>query len=203
MFALLLAEGVSRISRPAIGLAIAAVVVALTLPNSFRGRSIASLRKGDAFLEDAHLVAERLAELPDATLVAANNIGVIGYESRVRILDMMGLTDSHIARAPGKKVGIPGHEAHDGEYVLDRQPEIIITGMPSAVDEPNPVWDTRGGYPSDIDLKRSSRFAEQYELEYLALSDGRWSPVYVRRPRLKAGPGYRRHTPSSSTPLRT
>lgn len=181
MFALLLAEGVSRLRHRAAGFLTTVAVVALTLPNSLWGRSITSLRKGDAFLEGAHLVAERLAELPKSTLVAANNIGVIGYESRVRILDMMGLTDRHIALAPEKKVGIPGHEAHDGGYVLDREPDIIITGMPSAVSEPNPTWDTRGGYPSDVDLKRDARFERRYELVYLALSDGRWSPVYVRR----------------------
>lgn len=181
MFALLFAESVSNLRRAGLGVLATALVVGLTLPNSFSGRSIASLRKGDAFLDGAHLVAERLSELPEDTLVAANNIGVIGYESRVRILDMMGLTDRHIARAPGKKVGIPGHEAHDGDYVLDRQPDIIITGMPSAVTKPNPTWDTRGGYPSDIDLKRDARFARHYQLRYLALSDGRWSPVYLRR----------------------
>lgn len=182
MFALLLAEGVARIRQPVLGVAIAALVVGLSLPNSFVGRNIESLRKGDEFLEGAHLVAERLAELPDTTLVAANNIGVIGYESRVRILDMMGLTNEHIARAPDKKVGIPGHEAHDGAYVLDQRPEIIITSMPRAVKKPNPTWDTgRQGYPSDLDLRRDPRFAEHYELRYLELADGRWSPMFVRR----------------------
>jgi hypothetical protein len=95
---------------------------------------------------------------------------------------MMGLTNAHIARAPGKKVGIAGHESHDGAYVLDHRPDIIITGMPIAVSTPNPAWDTgRGGYPSDMDLQRDPRFAEEYELLYLELSDGRWSPMFVRR----------------------
>ena len=181
LLALVLAEAVARLRHPVMGVAVTALVVALTLPNSFHGRNIESLRKGDAFLEGAHRVAERLSQLPDATLVAANNIGVIGYASRVRILDMMGLTDRHIARAPGKEVGIPGHEAHDGSYVLDQQPDIIITGMPRSVTKPNPVWDTgRGGYPSDVDLKRDPRFREHYSLQYLELADGRWSPVFVR-----------------------
>jgi arabinofuranosyltransferase len=182
MFALLLAEAVAAIRWPAVGVAVAALVVALTLPNSFTGRSIESLRKGDEFLEGAHRVGERLAKLPDSTLVAANNVGAIGYVSRVRILDMMGLTNAHIARAPGKEVGIAGHESHDGAYVLDQRPEIIILGMPRAVKKPNPVWDTgRQGYPPDMDLRRDPRFAEHYELQYLDLADGRWSPVFVRR----------------------
>jgi arabinofuranosyltransferase len=182
MFALLLAEAIAYIRRPAIGAAIVVAIVALTLPNSLTGRSIESLRKGDAFIDGAHRVAERLAQLPDETLIAANNIGVIGYEGRIRLLDMMGLTNAHIARAPGKKVGIAGHESHDGAYVLDQRPDIIILGMPRAVDQKNPAWDTgRGGYPSDIDLRRDPRFREEYELQYLDLADGRWSPVFVRR----------------------
>lgn len=182
MFALLLAEAIAYIHRPAVGVAIAIAVVALTLPNSLAGRSLESLRKGDAFIDGAHHVGKRLAKLPEETLVAANNIGVIGYESRVRILDMMGLNDAHIARAPGKRVGIAGHESHDGAYVLDQEPDLIITGMPRAVKNPNPAWDIgRQGYPSDMDLRQDRRFAEEYELQYLDLSDGRWSPVFVRK----------------------
>jgi hypothetical protein len=156
--------------------------VALTLPNSFTARSIESLRKGDVFIEGAHRVGEQLAELPDSTWVAANNVGVISYESPVRVLDMMGLTNAHIARAPGKKVGIAGHESHDGAYVLDQRPDIIILGMPRAVTRPSPAWDTgRQGYPSDMDISRDPRFVEEYELQYLDLADGRWSPMFVRR----------------------
>jgi len=182
MFALLLAEAIARIRRPVLGAALAVLIAALTLPNSFRGRNIESLRKGDQFIAGAHRVAERLAKFPSSTLVAANNVGVIGYESRVRILDMMGLTDEHIAHAPGKKVGIAGHESHDGAYVLDQKPDVIILGMPRAVSKPNPAWDTgRQGYPSDMDVRRDPRFAEEYQLQYLHLADGRWSPVYIRR----------------------
>ena len=95
---------------------------------------------------------------------------------------MMGLTDAHIARASGKTVGVAGHESHDGAYVLDRQPNIIILGMPRVVTEPKPAWDTgRQGYPSDMDLRRDPRFAQEYELRYLDLADGSWSPVFVRR----------------------
>jgi hypothetical protein len=182
MFALLLAEAIASIRSPGLAFAVALLATALTLPNSFAGRSIQSLRKGDEFIEGAHRVGERLAKLPDSTLVAANNIGVIGYESQVRILDMMGLTNAHIARAPGKAPGIAGHESHDGAYVLDQQPDIIILGMPRAVTKPNPTLDTgRKGYPSDQDIARDPRFAKEYELRYLDLADGRWSPVFVRR----------------------
>ena len=181
MFALLFAELVEQVRWPALAMTLIALLIALTLPNSFRGRNIDSLRQGDEFVEGAHRVGRRLAQLPDSTVVAANNVGVIGYENHVRILDMLGLTNAHIARAPGKEVGIAGHESHDGSYVLDQTPDIIILGMPRAVTKPNPVWDTgQQGYPSDMDLRRDPRFAREYELRYLKLSDGRWSPVFVR-----------------------
>lgn len=182
MFALLLAEAIASIRSRGLAFAVALLATALTLPNSFVGRSIQSLRKGDEFIEGAHRVGERLAKLPNSTLVAANNIGVIGYHSQVRILDMMGLTNAHIARAPNKALGIAGHESHDGAYVLDQRPDIIILGMPRAVKKPNPTLDTgRQGYPSDLDIVRDLRFLKQYELRYLDLEDGRWSPVFVRR----------------------
>ena len=182
MFAFLLGETVAHVRWPAAGLALAALVVGLTLPNSFLGRNIDSLRKGDAFIAGAHLVGRRLAELPEDTVVAANNVGVIGYESHVRIIDMMGLTDAHIARAPGKVVGIAGHESHDGAYVLDRKPDIIILGMPRAVTNPNPTWDFgRQGYPSDTDIRRDPRFAREYQVRYLNLADGRLAPMFARR----------------------
>ncbi len=182
MFALLLAEAVACVRRPAVGLAFAALVVALTLPSSFTGRNIESLRKGDEFIEGAHLVGRRLARLPKDTVIAANNVGVIGYESHVHIIDMMGLTDAHIARAPGKVVGIAGHESHDGAYVLDRKPDIIILGMPRAVTNPNPAWDFgRQGYPSDTDIRRDPRLASAYEMRYLRVAEDRWAPLFVRR----------------------
>lgn len=182
MFALLFADTIAAIRGPFLAFAVVLLVTALTLPNSFTGRSIQSLRKGDEFIEGAHRVGERLAKLSDSTLVAANNIGVIGYDSRVLILDMVGLTNAHIARSPGKALGIAGHESHDGAYVLDQRPDIVILGMPRAVKKPNPTLDTgRQGYPSDQDITQDPRFAEEYVLRYLDLADGRWSPVFVRR----------------------
>lgn len=48
MFALLLAEAVALIRLPTVAVAVMMVLVALTLPNSFKGRNIESLRKGDS-----------------------------------------------------------------------------------------------------------------------------------------------------------
>ena len=182
MLALLLAEGVARLPLPAARVGLAALVVALTLPNSFVGANIRYLREDDAFLEGLHRIAERLRELPEGTVVAANNVGILGYTSRLHVLDMLGLTDAHIARAPGKRVGIAAHESHDGKYVLDSRPDLIVLGMPRAVEDRDPKRDhTFYGYPSDHDLVRSPRFRNGYELRYLELADRRLFPVFARR----------------------
>jgi len=75
------------------------------------------------------------AHYPHGTLVATVPIGAIGYYSGLPILDLVGLTDATIARA-GR--GVPsellqkrwiGHERHDLEYVLEREPAVIVTTM--------------------------------------------------------------------------
>ena len=65
---------------------------------------------------------------PDA-LVAAVPIGALGWYSDLPILDMVGLTDRAIARAPiATGSGWAGHEKHDGAYVLARKPDAILLG---------------------------------------------------------------------------
>ena len=68
-------------------------------------------------------------------LVATVPIGAIGYYSGLPILDLVGLTEPAIAGA-GRSVPAAqltklwiGHERHDTEYVLARQPRVIVTTM--------------------------------------------------------------------------
>ncbi len=67
-----------------------------------------------------------------ATLATAA-VGAIAYHSGNPIIDLLGLTDRHIART---RSTLPpdrmqrhaiGHERHDAAYVLARQPEVIVT----------------------------------------------------------------------------
>ncbi len=64
-------------------------------------------------------------------LVAVDAAGVIPYYSGLRALDMLGLNDAHIARQHGDSFGrgVQGHELGDGEYVLSREPDIIVAGV--------------------------------------------------------------------------
>ena len=78
--------------------------------------------------------------LPAKTLVAAATAGSVPYfASSLSFIDTLGLNDRHIARrAPvglppavdrsGGWFSVPGHLRGDGDYVLSRQPEVVMLG---------------------------------------------------------------------------
>lgn len=188
MFGLLLGETVAALlalDRRGPRVACAALVVTLlgfNVQHSVRGDEIERVRSDEALGRDAILIARRLAEVYPGATVAANNIGVLGYVSRLPVLDMLGLTDRHIAKAPGKPLGFPSHESHDGAYVLDQAPDLIFYGIPLAY--PGKV--ARGrvlavAYGSDRDLLEDVRFQREYRFEHLDLQDGRFAPLFRRR----------------------
>ena len=63
--------------------------------------------------------------MPPQTLIATGPSGAIPYYSRLRCIDMWGLTDRHIARMPRTSF-LPGHDRTDLEYVLAQHPQLII-----------------------------------------------------------------------------
>jgi arabinofuranosyltransferase len=54
--------------------------------------------------------------------VALTDIGMIGYVSKLRVIDISGLTDRHIGRAPGPML----RKIYDTAYVLDQQPRFVV-----------------------------------------------------------------------------
>lgn len=64
-------------------------------------------------------------------LMAVDAAGAIPFFSGLRSLDMLGLNDAHIARAHDDSFGqgVQGHELGDGDYVLSREPDIIVAGV--------------------------------------------------------------------------
>jgi hypothetical protein len=69
------------------------------------------------------------AHAPPGTTVAMVSIGAIPFYAGpgVRVIDMMGLADAHVARE-GVRVpdGLPAHARYDNDYVLARRPELIL-----------------------------------------------------------------------------
>lgn len=60
-------------------------------------------------------------------VVAVGAVGRIPYYSDRVTIDMLGLTDRHIAHLPiPLGSGIPGHEKYDTAYVLARRPDYIV-----------------------------------------------------------------------------
>jgi hypothetical protein len=66
--------------------------------------------------------------LPAETMVAAYANGALSYYSELPTIDMLGLTDEHIARhgKRNSRGGGIGHIAHDYEYVAARRPQVAI-----------------------------------------------------------------------------
>jgi hypothetical protein len=86
----------------------------------FRGRNAAPERIG---MERAHIGLGkwlRANSLPNAA-VAAGDIGAIGFWSQRKILDLDGLTDTHISHLPGAY-----SEKRDSQYVLGQFPDFIV-----------------------------------------------------------------------------
>jgi hypothetical protein len=66
---------------------------------------------------------------PPVRTLAAVAIGEIGYRlPDVTIVDLVGLTDRHIAKSEKRIEGalvLPGHHRTDAEYILDREPDVL------------------------------------------------------------------------------
>lgn len=125
---------------------------------------------------------------PDATL-ATNVAGIIPYFSGLRTIDMLGLNDVHIGHAPiilGHLA--PGHEKHDGRYVLSRRPDVILVGLPVLEERPVGPGDIEQAVarwfpflPGDEELVNAPGFREAYTPTCVRVADRGWLLLFVRR----------------------
>lgn len=99
---------------------------------------------------------------PGAVL-ATNTAGAVAYYSELRIIDMLGLNDTHIAhRQVPMGAHHAGHEKGDGAYVLARRPDYIM--FCGSVGREMPCFRT------DQELFMDPLFAELYEKTTVRLS---------------------------------
>jgi hypothetical protein len=91
-------------------------------------------------------------------LLAVDSAGCLPYFSGLPALDMLGLNDRHLAwNAPAEiGTGWIGHEAGDGDYVLRRQPDLIVFCSPAG--GPRPC------FRSGIEMFREPAFHRDYRL---------------------------------------
>lgn len=77
---------------------------------------------------------------PEPGLVAAGAIGALGYFTGLPVLDILGLTDPHIAhhRVGDRTDGlpIPGHARSDADYVFAARPDFLFVPKRGT----GPVW---------------------------------------------------------------
>jgi hypothetical protein len=122
--------------------------------------------------------------MDDDVVIAAIPVGAIGYESDLTVIDMLGITDEHIAH---RKLDIgdlaAGHEKYDTEYVLDQEPDIIIL-VDYLTAEPlgEAAYGNLGGVfiPALTDMLGNERLLEEYERRSVQLED-KWLNLLVRK----------------------
>jgi arabinofuranosyltransferase len=196
--AVLAATGASALPRPQLGFAALGLVCALSFFPRPDTQYLMMVEQ-----RDYEIPAWRAAGLslgralaPDA-LVAAVPIGALGWYSELPILDMVGLTDRTIARAPVVTgSGWAGHEKHDGAYVLARKPDAILLGNILVANAPrvefsqfptftNPYVAAREG-----DVPAQPEFARDYVQAALPLAPGATLHFFLRRGARTADPRY-------------
>ena len=120
------------------------------------------------FVERQALAARWLQShaAPNA-LVASTPAGSIGYHMDLKVIDMLGLTDRHIAhkREASMGRGRAGHEKGDGQYVLSRSPDYVLLG--NVVVLPEPISDAdmpkKLVQKSEREIWATPEFHERYE----------------------------------------
>lgn len=159
-------------ARRAMGIAMLLVLTTTVLPTAL-DPSIRPARQPDPAVVYGRAVGHWLAQaFGDSTRVATNAAGGLPYASGLPVIDMLGLTDAHIARTRQRERQWPGHERGDGAYVLSRCPEILILGGAEGSETPWP-------FAGDQEIARAPAFARDYVLERQALEGFEF--VYYRR----------------------
>jgi len=174
----------TRHGLPAVSFALPACALPLlAVPHSLQGFELAYLRGDDERIRSLATLGRELHEhAAPGTRLAANVIGAVGFYSRAPIVDMLGLTDRQIAKRGQRELGTPGHESHDGAYVLDQQPDLLLVGIPRASRRRIDVNEAfRPAFPSDRDLLADPRLLRGYDFAHWTLSDGRHVALFARR----------------------
>jgi arabinofuranosyltransferase len=122
-------------------------------------------------------LATWLAEhTPPGDSVALMDIGIIGYYSHLRIIDLTGLTEAHIAHTPGAFQD----KTYDPAYVLDQHPAYIVLVSTDADRVPD--------FPIDRGISESAAFRAGYDFLFslkaygTANGSGYYLLVFQRRP---------------------
>jgi hypothetical protein len=196
--ALALARGASSLTTSralgtAVALALALVGTELVpISTLSRARTQSDLQRAQSnarLTSDYFFVGTYLREhVRPGTLIAVNAAGIVPFISDLPTLDMLGLTDAHIAHAPIELGHFAlGHEKYDAAYVLSRKPALILLGLPRLVSPSHGPGDvnrflasTIEGLPGDRALLARPDFRRDY-VSRLVRTERGGIYVFVRR----------------------
>lgn len=144
-------------------------------------------------------VAQKLDHLtPAEATIATIPIGAMGYYTHRRVIDMVGLTDVHIAHTEVPTgEAITGHEKYDIDYVLARRPSLIYTwpGLMPAGEEGLLKWVVSNiGAEAQKQLMTDRRTRIEYSFCRLPMKDDQWV-IGLIRSELMGRPEYQAFQP--------
>lgn len=147
--------------------------------NSNLNEDIIEWQQGYALMAEA---LKNIAHKNDC--IAAIPIGIIGYRSKIKVIDMVGIVDPIIAHQEFEPEyldqWIPGHNKGDGEYILSRKPKYIqlidyITSTPQS--KPN---ERSLQFKSIKEIWSSDAFHKNYNPLNIEVADGWYYNLYER-----------------------
>ena len=182
-----------RLERPpprgalwgALGLAFAGFF-AVTLHSSAAGFGAGGIRTERTAVDRRVELGRWLRDnVPGDTTIAVIAAGAVPYESGLPAIDMLGISDEHIAHRD-VEIGTmaAGHEKYDSEYVLDREPDIIVlTEVRTASPWARKDYDSLRGViiPAVADMVTNERLWWAYEARGVEIAEGAWFNLLVRR----------------------
>jgi arabinofuranosyltransferase len=128
----------------------------------------------------AHL-GQRLREiLPPTTSLGLGSTGAIGYYTDMRIVDILGLTDEHIARRGQIVATQPGHMKTDGAHVMSLQPDLLLLGNVQIHRGRRGIEMMRHKVQEEEIVKQPG-FKEEYDFLNIPLGNGFFLSCYKRR----------------------
>ncbi len=124
-------------------------------------------------------IGEQLRQsAPPGFTLATSPVGAIGWRSRVRMVDILGITNGAMRDvAPDLRVDLKGHHKSDPEWILAQEPDAIVLGN-GELDQTRSSLSINGWERA---LYQHPRFAERYELWGIAVQGSYALPYFQRK----------------------
>jgi len=117
---------------------------------------------------------------PPETRMALCPAGILAFYSGFYTIDMLGLNERAIARRPPDlSYYYPGHQRHDGAYVLGLEPDLILLANGPVVQQSGFPFDYDAVLAYEADIVSDPRFAARYRLIDVPLESGKYVQMFA------------------------